>query len=80
MAFIPRAKLEGTEIGTTVELTRDVEVCAGIFQKGTLMKIVASTHRGFDLMDEYGNHLYDTAKSNFRRTAIDKFKYMKGDQ
>lgn len=60
MAFIPRAELEHRAPGQWVRLTRDVDVVAGRFQRGTRMKIVRDSDRGLDLVDEEGNSLIET--------------------
>lgn len=58
--FIPRNYLEGRGIGQWVQLTRDVDILAGRFTKGTRMQIIADGARGLDLEDAEGNKLFET--------------------
>lgn len=58
MPFIPN-KIIST--GTRVRLLKDVETLAGTFTAGTEMVITNSTAFGYDLVDDYGNNLYECA-------------------
>ena len=48
------------EVGNWVITSRVVDSCAGYFEKGTKVKIVGISKRGYDLMDEYGNKIIET--------------------
>lgn len=66
MPFIPREQLEHRAKGLWVRLTRDVDVMAGRFTKGTVMKIIDSGPRGLDLQDQDGNKLLEVREENFQ--------------
>lgn len=60
MAFIKN----GPSVGDRVVLNRNVEVLAGIFEKGTVMTLLSHGERGWDMEDDEGNKLLETGLSN----------------
>lgn len=44
-----------SKIGKTVVLQNEHKSCAGTFEKGTEVKIIGQSERGYDIEDEYGN-------------------------
>lgn len=57
MAYIKHHN--GFKIGDTVVTKRKVDSCAGYFERGTQVKIVGVSERGYDLQDEYGNRVIE---------------------
>lgn len=47
-------------IGEWVTTKKVIDSCAGYFEKGTKVKIIGKSHRGYDLEDEYGNRIIET--------------------
>lgn len=39
---------------------KKVDSCAGYFEKGTKVKVIGKSYRGYDLEDEYGNRIIET--------------------
>lgn len=39
---------------------KKVNSLAGYFEKGTIVKVIGKSYRGYDLEDEYGNRLIET--------------------
>ena len=39
---------------------KKVDSCAGYFEKGTKVKVIGKSYRGYDLEDEYGNRVIET--------------------
>ena len=39
---------------------KKVDSCAGYFEKGTKVKVIGKSYRGYDLKDEYGNRVIET--------------------
>ena len=58
MAYVKHKN--GFEVGDWATTTRVVDSFAGYFEKGTRVKIVGITERGYDLMDEHGNSVIET--------------------
>lgn len=56
--FIPKNKFE---IGSRVRLTKDVEVLSGTFTKGHEFTLTFYSHRGWDMIDDEGRKLLETA-------------------
>lgn len=50
----------GFEIGDWATTTKKVDSCAGYFEKGTKVKVIGKSYRGYDLEDEYGNRVIET--------------------
>lgn len=57
MAFI---KNKTIEIGSWVILTKAIVLKHGTFEKGTKVKIIGESERGYDFEDEEGNKAYET--------------------
>ena len=57
----------GVEVGEWAITNRKVESCAGYFEKGTKVKVVGVTERGYDLMDEHGNRVLETGWDSVRK-------------
>lgn len=55
MAFIPTTN--GHKVGDTVILKREHSSLAGTFEKGTEVKVIGKSERGYDIADEYGNRM-----------------------
>ena len=58
MAYVKNKN--GFEIGDWVIATKKVDSCAGYFEKGTKVKVIGKSYRGYDLEDEYGNRVIET--------------------
>ena len=58
MAFIKNKN--GFEINDWATTTRKVENFTGYFEKGTRVKVIGKSFRGYDLEDEYGNRILET--------------------
>lgn len=54
MAFV---KNDGIKIGDTVKTTKVFSSFAGKFEKGSIVKVVGISDRGYDIEDEYGNRI-----------------------
>ena len=50
----------GLEVGAWVTTSRVVKSCAGYFEKGTKVRIMSVSERGYDLIDEHGNVIIET--------------------
>ena len=50
----------GFEIGDWATTIKKVDSCAGYFEKGTKVKVIGKSYRGYDLEDEYGNRVIET--------------------
>ena len=48
------------EVGKWVTTSRQVSSCAGYFEKGTRVKVIGVSERGYDLIDEHGNRVIET--------------------
>lgn len=59
MAYVKKYKNE-FKTGDWVITKRVIDSCEGYFEKGTKVKIVDITTKGYDLMDEYGNRIVET--------------------
>lgn len=57
---IAYVKKNGFEIGGWATTTKKVDSCAGYFEKGTKVKVIGKSYRGYDLEDEYGNRVIET--------------------
>lgn len=57
----------GFEVGDSVITTRKVDSMAGYFEKGTRVKIIGVSERGYDLQDEFENRVYETGFSSVKR-------------
>ena len=66
----------GIEVGDWAVTTRVVDSCAGYFEKGTPVKIIGVSERGYDLMDENGNRVIETGFNSVCKT---KMANSKGD-
>lgn len=50
MAYVKNKN--GFEIGDWATTTKKVDSCAGYFEKGTKVKVIGISYRGYDLEDE----------------------------
>lgn len=50
MAYVKNKN--GFEIGEWAITTRKLDSCAGYFEKGTKVKVIGKSYRGYDLEDE----------------------------
>ena len=50
----------GFEVGEWATTKRKVDSCGGYFEKGTKVKVIGKSYRGYDLEDEYGNRVIET--------------------
>lgn len=50
----------GFEIGDWAITIKKVDSCAGYFEKGTKVKVIGKSCRGYDLEDEDGNRAIET--------------------
>ena len=57
----------GYDIGDKVVTAYQVGSLAGYFEKGTEVRIVGVSERGYDLMDEYGNRVIETGWDSVRK-------------
>ena len=57
----------GIEVGEWVITNRVVDSFAGYFEKGTRVKVIGVSERGYDLMDEYGNSVIETGWDSVRK-------------
>ena len=48
------------EVGDWATTTRKVDSFAGYFEKGTKVKVIGKSYRGYDLEDEHGNIITET--------------------
>lgn len=48
------------EVGEWVTTKKKIDSCAGYFEKGTKVKVIGISYRGYDLEDEYGNKIIET--------------------
>lgn len=48
-----------SKIGKTIVLQNEHKSCAGTFEKGTEVKIIGQSERGYDIEDEYGNRMIE---------------------
>lgn len=64
MAYIRNKN--GFEIGDFVTTTRKIDSCAGYFEKGTRVKVIGKSYRGYDLEDEYGNKVIETGYDSIK--------------
>ena len=58
MAYIKNKN--GFKIGDWAITTKKIDSCAGYFEKGTKVKVIGKSYRGYDLEDEYGNRVIET--------------------
>lgn len=49
-----------SKVGKTVILQNEHKSYAGTFEKGTEVKIIGQSQRGYDIEDEYGNRMIET--------------------
>ena len=64
MAYVKHKN--GFEVGDWAITKRVVDSCAGYFEKGTRVKIIGVTERGYDLIDDYGNCVIETGFDSVR--------------
>lgn len=57
MAYVKNPTYKGYNIGDWVVTTKKVDSLAGYFEKGTKVKVIDITHKGYDLEDEFGNQV-----------------------
>ena len=50
----------GVDIGDWATTIKKVDSCADYFEKGTKVKVIGKSYRGYDLEDEYGNRVIET--------------------
>lgn len=55
------------EVGEWAITIRKVDSCAGYFEKGTRVKVIGVSERGYDLMDEHGNRVIETGWDSVRK-------------
>jgi hypothetical protein len=65
MAYIKNNN--SVEVGEWATTNRQVGSCAGYFEKGTRVKVIGVTERGYDLMDEHGNRVIETGWDSVRK-------------
>lgn len=65
MAYVKNKN--GFEIGDWAITTKKVDSCAGYFEKGTKVKVIGKSYRGYDLEDEYGNRVLETGYDSIGR-------------
>lgn len=58
MAFVKNKN--GFEINDWAVTARKLESLGGYFEKGTKVKVIGKSCRGYDLEDEYGNRILET--------------------
>ena len=58
MAYVKNKN--GFEVGEWATTKRKVECLSGYFEKGTKVKVIGKSSRGYDLEDEYGNKIIET--------------------
>ncbi len=56
MAFV---KYNSIKIGDVVKTTKKHSNSAGYFEKGTTVKVINITNRGYDIEDEEGNRILE---------------------
>lgn len=56
MAFV---KNDSIKIGDTVKTTKVFSSFAGKFEKGSIVKVIGISDRGYDIEDEYGNRVIE---------------------
>ena len=54
-------------IGDHVITTRVIESCGGYFEKGSKVRIIGISERGYDLADYDGNRIIDTGFDSVKR-------------
>lgn len=64
MAYV---KNNQVKIGDWALTTQRVDSCAGYFEKGTKVKIIGQSYRGYDLEDEYGNRILETGFNSIKQ-------------
>lgn len=54
--------VENSEIivGDWCKTVREVNSLSGYFEKGTIVKVIGKSYRGYDIEDEYGNKILET--------------------
>lgn len=50
----------GFNVGEWATTKREINSCAGFFEKGTKVKIIRKSYRGYDLEDECRNRIIET--------------------
>ena len=58
MAYIKNKN--GFEVGDFATTKRKIDSFAGYFEKGTKVKVIGKSYRGYDLEDEHGNIINET--------------------
>lgn len=48
-----------SKVGKTIILQNEHKSCAGTFEKGTEVKIIGMSERGYDIEDKYGNRMFE---------------------
>ena len=76
MAYVKNKN--GFEIGDWVTTTKKVDSCAGYFEKGTKVKVIGISYRGYDLEDENGNRIIETGYDSigWKRTVTKATAYL----
>ena len=52
-------KKTGKNVGDTIILKNEHKSLVGTFEKGTEVKILSKGPRGYDIIDEFGNKMYE---------------------
>ena len=52
-------KNTGKNVGDTIILKNELKSLASTFEKGTEVKILSEGLRGYDIIDEFGNKMYE---------------------
>lgn len=60
-------KNNNVKVGEWVITNKVIDSSAGYFEKGTKVKVVGVTERGYDLMDEHGNRVIETGWDSVRK-------------
>ena len=60
----------GFEVGEWATTKRKVDSCAGYFEKGTKVKVIGKSYRGYDLEDEYGNRVIETGYDSIEEISL----------
>ena len=60
----------GFEVGEWATTKRKVDSCGGYFEKGTKVKVIGKSYRGYDLEDEYGNRVIETGYDSIEEISL----------
>lgn len=57
MAYVENNEIK---VGEWCKTTREVHSLSGYFEKGTIVKVIGRSYRGYDIEDRYGNKMLET--------------------